>query len=137
VDNSVWKSIFSKLDIAFPNLAGLQALTGLQDPEKGARYLLEQGVKTVVVTCGAQGVRIYRDQYYYEHPIYPVDVRDTTGAGDCFNAVFIACLCKGWTIERAAKYASAAAAISIQSVGAREGLPTCDAVEAFLRNRGA
>ena len=136
VDTSVWSTVLSKLDIAFPNLAGLQALTGQQDSEKGARYLLDRGVKIVVVTCGSQGVRIYRDQYSYEHPIYQVDVKDTTGAGDCFNAVFIACLSKSWPIERAAKYASAAAAISIQSVGAREGLPACDEVEAFLKKRG-
>lgn len=134
VDSSIWNSVFSRLDIAFPNLAGLQALTGQQNPDKGARYLLDRGVKTVVVTCGSQGVRIYRDQYYYEHPIYLVDVKDTTGAGDCFNAVFIACLAKSWPIEKAAKYASAAAAISIQSVGAREGLPTCDEIEGFLKN---
>lgn len=136
VDTSTWNAVFSRLDIAFPNLAGLQALTGQVDSEKGARYLLDRGVKTVVVTCGSQGVRIYREQYYYEHPIYQVDVKDTTGAGDCFNAVFIACLSRAWPIERAAKYASAAAAISIQFVGAREGLPTCDEVESFLRSRG-
>lgn len=136
VDSKTWKSVLSKLDIAFPNLAGLQALTGQHDSEKGARDLLDQGVKTVVVTCGSQGVKIYQDHYYYEHPIYPVDVKDTTGAGDCFNAVFIACLSKDWPIERAARYASAAAAISIQSVGAREGLPTCQEVESFLRKRG-
>ena len=136
VDTSVWSTVLSKLDIAFPNLAGLQALTGQQDSEQGARYLLDRGVKIVVVTCGSQGVRIYREQYSYEHPIYQVDVKDTTGAGDCFNAVFIACLSKSWPIERAAKYASAAAAISIQSVGAREGLPACDEVEAFLKKRG-
>jgi ribokinase len=136
VASETWESVLSKLDIAFPNLAGLQALTGQHDSEKGARYLLDRGVKTVAVTCGSQGVRIYRDQYYFEHPIYSVDVKDTTGAGDCFNAVFIACLSKDWPIERAARYASAAAAISIQSVGAREGLPTCYEVESFLRNRG-
>jgi ribokinase len=136
VETSIWDSVFNRLDIAFPNLAGLQALTGQHDSQKGARYLLDRGVKTVVVTCGSQGVRIYQDHYYYEHPIYQVDVKDTTGAGDCFNAVFIACLSNGWSIERAAKYGSAAAAISIQSVGAQEGLPTCDEVESFLRSMG-
>jgi sugar/nucleoside kinase (ribokinase family) len=136
VDASIWTSLLQKLDIAFPNQAGLQALTGQQDIEKGARILLDQGVKTVVVTCGSDGVRIFQDHYNYEHPIYKVDVKDTTGAGDCFNAVFIACLSRGWPMEKAAKYASAAAAISIQSVGAREGLPTCEEVETFLRNRG-
>ena len=135
-DSTIWNSVLKELDIAFPNLAGLQALTGQNDAEKGARFLLERGVKMVVVTCGSQGVKIFKDNDYYEHPIYRVDVKDTTGAGDCFNAVFLASLSKGWAIEKAAKYASAAAAISIQFVGAREGLPTCEEVELFLKNRG-
>ena len=132
----VWNRVLQKLNIAFPNLAGLQALTGQNDIDKGACYLLDRGVKIVVVTCGVQGVKIFKDNYYFEHPIYRVDVKDTTGAGDCFNAVFMASLSKGWPIEKAAKYASAAAAISIQFVGAREGLPTCTEVELFLKNLG-
>lgn len=136
VEPRIWNSVLEKLDIAFPNLAGLQALTGQQDAQKGAHYLLDRGVKMVVVTCGSQGVKIFRDHYCYEHPIYQVNVKDTTGAGDCFNAVFIACLSKNWPIEKAAKYASAAAAMAIQFVGPREGLPTCDEVQEFLKNRG-
>lgn len=132
----VWNGIFSRLDIAFPNMAGLAALTKTNDINKGASILLEKGVKLVVVTCGAKGVKIYKRDYFFEHPIYKVNVKDTTGAGDCFNAVFIACLSKNWPIEKSAKYASAAAAMTIQKVGAREGLPTCDEVEFFLKNRG-
>jgi ribokinase len=136
VDASLWESVLRRVDIAFPNLTGLQLLTGENDIKNGARYLLDKGVKMVVVTCGSKGVKIYKDQYYFEHPIYRVAVKDTTGAGDCFNAVFITCLSKNWTVEKAAKYASAAAAITIQFVGPREGLPTCDEVELFIKNHG-
>lgn len=136
VDPNTWNSLLRKLDIAFPNQEGLKALTGLNDVEKGARSLLDKGVKMVVVTCGSQGVKIYQRDFFHEHTTYKVNVKDTTGAGDCFNAVFITCLSKGWQIEKAAKYASAAAAISIQFVGAREGLPTCEEVESFLEYRG-
>jgi sugar/nucleoside kinase (ribokinase family) len=132
----IWDNILSKLDIAFPNAAGLAALTRTSSVEVGAGILLDKGVKLVVVTCGAEGVKIFKQNYRFDHPIYPVEVKDTTGAGDCFNAVFIACLSKNWSIEKSAKYASAAAAISIQTVGAREGLPTCDEVIAFLESRG-
>ncbi len=135
-DASIWDCVLQRLDIAFPNVAGLYALTGEKDVDRGASCLLDRGVKMVVVTCGAQGVKIYKDHYHFEHPIYKVDVKDTTGAGDCFNGVFISCLAKNWPIEKAARYASAAAAISIQFVGSREGLPTCDEVDLFLKNRG-
>lgn len=130
----VWNSLLSKLNIAFPNLAGLAALTETNNVDQGAKFLLDRGVEMVVVTCGSQGVRIYKDDFLFVHPSYNVEVMDTTGAGDCFNAVFLACLSKDMTIEKAAKYASAAAAISIQTIGAREGLPTFDMVEKFLKN---
>lgn len=133
---STWKNILNKVDIAFPNVAGLAALTQTTDIDVGAQLLLDQGVKMVVVTCGAQGVKIYKDDFRYNHPVYKVNVKDTTGAGDCFNAVFIACLSKNWTVEKSAKYATAAAAITIQKVGAREGLPTCDEVTSFIQSRG-
>ncbi len=132
----IWDSILSKLDIAFPNMAGLAAFTKTQDIDKGAEILLDKGVKLVVVTCGAQGVKIYKKGFRFDHPIYQVDVKDTTGAGDCFNAVFIACLAKDWSVEKSAKYASAAAAMTIRKVGARVGLPTCEEVGAFLNSRG-
>jgi len=134
-DIGTWKNTLKKLDIAFPNITGLQLLTKKQNIEEGAQVLLDDGVKMVVVTCGVDGVKIYSKNYKYEHPIYKVDVKDTTGAGDCFNAVFITCMSKGWQVEKAAKFASAAAAISIQSVGAREGLPTFEDVEKFIKDR--
>ncbi|HBH12271.1 MAG TPA: hypothetical protein DDX29_03990 [Clostridiales bacterium] len=130
----VWNSLLSKLDIAFPNLAGLAALTETTDVDLGAKILLDHGVGMVVVTCGSQGARVYKEDYLFLCPAFPVDVKDTTGAGDCFNAVFLSCLSKHMPIEKAAKYASAAAAISIQTIGAREGLPTFDMVEKFLKN---
>ena len=131
--DEVWESLLSTIDIAIPNFAGLISLTGTADIEKGAKILLDQGVKMVVVTCGVDGVRIFGENYSFYHPAYKVMVRDTTGAGDCFNAVFISCLSQGMTIEMSAKYASAAAAISIQSIGAREGLASRDMVDKFIK----
>lgn len=57
---------------------------------------------------------------------------DTTGAGDCFNAVFLSGLVKGLDLVEAANYANAAAALSIQHVGARAGLPTEADTRSFL-----
>lgn len=135
---SRWDRILGRVDIAFPNEAGLAALTGYSDIPSGAAALLERGVNMVVVTCGADGVKIFeRSGERFSHPAYRVEVKDTTGAGDCFNAVFLSCMVKGWGAERAARYASAAAAISIGAVGARSALPSLDTVEKFLSEREA
>ena len=58
---------------------------------------------------------------------------DTTGAGDCFNGVFAAGLAEGLEVAAAAQRAAAAAALSVTKVGAREGMPTRDELDAFLR----
>lgn len=131
-DMGTWRRILQHVDVAFPNESGLLALTNMLDIEEGAEMLLEMGVNMVVVTCGAAGVRVYKEKYRYEHPAYHVEVKDTTGAGDCFNAVFLTGLTREWEIEKCAKYASAAAAISISKIGSRSAQPTIEQVEKFL-----
>jgi sugar/nucleoside kinase (ribokinase family) len=61
-----------------------------------------------------------------------VEAVDTTGAGDCFNGVFVAGLVEGLEASAAARRAAAAAALSVTKPGAREGMPTRDELEAFL-----
>lgn len=134
--SEVWDRVLRAVDIAFPNEAGLAALTGCADIAAGAQQLLARGVGTVVVTCGANGVQIFDKDGSFRCPAYRVPVRDTTGAGDCFNAVFLTGIVNGWPLERCAQYASAAAAIAIGTVGARTGLPTKAQVDEFIKERG-
>ena len=64
-----------------------------------------------------------------------VDAVDTTGAGDCFNGVFVAGLAERMDVVDAAERATTAAALSITKVGAREGMPTRQTLDSFLRDR--
>ena len=57
---------------------------------------------------------------------------DTTAAGDCFNAAFAVALTRGNPPADAARYAAAAAAISVTRAGAQPSLPSSAEVEAFL-----
>jgi ribokinase len=86
----------------------------------------------VVETRGPDGVVIRRgeDEEKVEAPT--VAAVDTTGAGDCFNGVFAAGLAEGLEVGAAARRASAAAAMSVTRVGAREGMPTGPELDAFL-----
>ena len=130
----LWDAILPRLDVALPNKAGLEHITGKASMEEGAKALLEKGVKTVVVTCGDDGVYITDGKTTVRQGIFKVDVKDTTGAGDCFNAVFLGCLVRGYSYAKAAKYASAAAAISIRSFGARSSLPSEKEIEDFIKS---
>jgi ribokinase len=92
---------------------------------------LPDGV-VVVETVGEDGV-VIRSEGHEERVAAPtVDAVDTTGAGDCFNGVFVAGLAEGLDPRAAAARAAAAAAMSVTKVGAREGMPTRAELDAFL-----
>ena len=88
----------------------------------------------VVETRGQEGVVIRRggEELLVETPT--VEAVDTTGAGDCFNGVFAAGLAEELDLTAAAQRAATAAALSVTKVGAREGMPTREELEAFLRH---
>ena len=110
---------------------------GETDFRRAGRELLRRGPQIVVITQGGDGSLIVTPTETIRTPAFQVAVRDTTGAGDCFNAAFIHGHLEGWALERTALFATAAAAISITSVGSQTGLPTLPDVDAFLRKRGA
>src|SRR5699024_9762364 len=64
-------------------------------------------------------------------PAFSVDVVDTTGAGDTFNGVLATELGRTNDIDQAVKFANAAAALSIQKIGAQGGMPYREEVETF------
>jgi 2-dehydro-3-deoxygluconokinase len=57
---------------------------------------------------------------------------DATGAGDCFAGNLLARLALGDDLTTAARYANAAAALSVQGFGAVAPLPLPKAVHALL-----
>jgi ribokinase len=87
----------------------------------------------VVETRGPDGAVIHRDGEEERVAAPRVQAVDTTGAGDCFNGVFAAGLAEGLEVAAAAQRATAAAALSVTKVGAREGMPTREELDTFLR----
>ena len=87
--------------------------------------LLDRGASAVVVTLGAAGADLVRPDAPPQHQrAYPVDVVDTTGAGDAFSATLAWALAEARPLEEAVELAAAAGALSTRAVGARAGLAT-------------
>jgi len=75
------------VDGFLPNEHEARGLTGLSDPVEAGRALQRRCAGWVVVKRGAEGVAaIAPDGSMITVPVRPVEVRDTTGAGDSFNA---------------------------------------------------
>ena len=94
-------------------------------------------VPQTIVTLGAQGCRMMVGEFIDEVPGYSVEVRDSTGAGDALAAAFLYYhLALELNASEALRWANAAAALSVQHLGAQTGLADSAAVEAFLRSNG-
>jgi sulfofructose kinase len=94
--------------------------------------LVARGATMAVVTRGGQGaVGLHADRVI-ERAAAPVDVRDTTGAGDVFRGAFAWGLLRGLQAEGVLRAAVLAAALSCRGQGAQGALPDRDALEAAM-----
>lgn len=114
------------------------AYTGKSGLGTALRYLQKEfGAKMACATLGSQGSLAVVGDKEIRTPGFPVDVIDTTGAGDVFRGGFIS----GWLLggndsllEEVLKYANVVAALKCQKLGGREGIPVRRDVEDFLRS---
>jgi 2-dehydro-3-deoxygluconokinase len=120
-------------DFIFPNCDEGRQLTGESEPAAIAAGLGRLGVKTVIVKLGAAGCYVKSAQDSFISPGFAVQPVDTTGAGDCFAAGFLAAICRGQSLADAARYANAAGALATLGLGGADSAPTISQLEAFLR----
>ena len=122
-------------DLFLPSLDDMVALTGLRQPQAVLDWSHAQGARQVVLKLGAEGAIVSDGQNRSHLPAPAVQAVDATGAGDCFAGNLLARLCQGDTLLAAARYANAAAALSVQGHGAVAPLPTAEAVQALLHGQ--
>lgn len=89
-----------------------------------------------IVTLGAAGAKALVSGRIITVPGHPVNVVDTTGAGDCFCGYLAAGLSRGESLEDALREANAAAALAVQGKGAAPAMPARDQVRCWLENQG-
>jgi 2-dehydro-3-deoxygluconokinase len=118
-------------DLFLPSLDDVTLLSGLSDPQAILRWSHDLGAKIVVLKMGSAGVLV--SDGTQQSKIEPITVKavDATGAGDCFAGNLLARLALGDELKTAARYANAAAALSVQGFGATEPLPLPEAVHAL------
>jgi len=87
------------------------------------------GPKVFIITRGDKGCMVYSKEAQITVPIYKTESVDASGAGDAFNAGFIAAHLKGFETYDAVKFANAAASFIVEKWGCQTNLPTWDMVE--------
>lgn len=100
-----------------------------------AEQLMELGPRNVLLKLGDRGAFMATaDGERLFLPAYSVNSVDTTAAGDAFNGAFAVALARGARAADAARFATAAAAISVTRHGALPSMPTQSEVESFLKD---
>jgi ribokinase len=103
------------------------------DPLTAGRELLRLGAPNVIQKAGKSGAWLLQNGREKHFPALAVEVVDTVGAGDTFNAGLAAGLANGLPLEQAMVWATAAGSLSTTKAGAQSAMPTREALEIVLR----
>ena len=126
--------------ILTPNESEAEMLTGVKvkgraSAFRAAEHLLKQGTQTVIITLGANGALIATKGLAQMIPGVRVKAIDCTAAGDVFNGALAVAISEGKALLEAARFANAAAAISVTRPGAQPSAPYRKEIERLLRKR--
>ena len=130
------EELLALVDVLTPNESELLDLAGpgcAGSVDAAAALLMKRGTRSVLVTLGAAGCRLYqRGQAPVSLEGRAMPVADTVGAGDTFTGTLAAALARGEALPVAMQWANAAAALSVTRHGAITGIPTQTEVAALL-----
>ena len=117
------EAVLAHTSVFLPNLAEAQALTGEEDVEEVLARLSSQA-ETVAVKLGARGAVARQGTEIVRIGAPQVQVIDTVGAGDSFDAGFIYGYLQGWPLQLCLQLAVVCGSQSTQVAGGATGQPT-------------
>jgi sugar/nucleoside kinase (ribokinase family) len=126
------RQVLPHTDVFLPNDDEGRLITGEVDPAQQARFFLECGVGTAVVTLGGAGAVVCTNEQGLHASAFPVEAVDPSGGGDAFDAGWIVGLLEGWNLHRTIEFASAIGASACTRSGCTAGVLTRDEAEVFL-----
>ena len=132
--------ILKNVSIITPNESEAELLTGIKvvdekSAERAAQVLIGKGIETVLVTLGPKGAWIKTRNISQLVPGFVVKAVDSTAAGDVFNGALAVTIAEKKPLLEAARFANAAAALSVTKLGAQPSAPTRKEIENFLKGK--
>lgn len=135
-------ALLETLDVLIANEGESQDLANQlgwseHEPDSIARRLSEDYALTAIVTLGADGVLAWSDGVRRQIAALPIDVVDTTAAGDSFCGAFAAALDRGYGLTGALQRGAAAGSLACTRLGAQSSIPVRTAIEQAIEGQFA
>ena len=135
-------ALLALVTVLTPNESEAELLTGVPVADvaaaaRAAEVLRSRGVAQVIITLGARGAWVASAAFQGLVPAFPVQPVDTTAAGDVFNGALAVAMSEQRPLEQAVRFACAAAALSVQKLGAQPSAPPRAEIERLLASGGA
>jgi sugar/nucleoside kinase (ribokinase family) len=123
--------IFPYVDIFLPNQREACRIVETENAEEAIEKLAAR-VPTLVVKMGAQGALLRRGKEEIPVPGFKVDVVDTVGAGDSFDAGFLHKFLEGAELKECLRFGNRTAAYSTTAAGGVEAFRNSTALREYL-----
>jgi len=115
--------LLSLTDVFLPNKTEALSITQVDNVEFAARRLADKS-KLVAIKLGADGALTCKDKEILQSESILVNVVDTVGAGDTFDAGFMLGYLNDWSLGKSLRLACVCGALSTQKAGGTNGQPT-------------
>jgi len=129
--NGGLKIVLQKVDIFLPNEFECQAISGKKNLDEAVDHI-GKNVKFLGVKLGDRGALLRHNSKQYHEKSVPVDVVDTVGAGDSFDAGFIYGYLAGWNPASILKFATICGSLSTRKAGGTPAQPSFEEAISFL-----
>jgi len=133
--SEVWTGfdeLLSATDIFFPNKTEALSITRTKDVPSAAQKLVTKS-KLVAIKLGEQGAALQTDDKMISIQSIPVNIVDTIGAGDAFDAGFLYGYLNRWDLEKALQLGVVCGALSTQAAGGTTAQPTLEEALVYLK----
>lgn len=124
-------------DVLMPTREELLTLTSQASVDAAVEYLLRtKSARLIVVTQGAEGCTVYDKDGATRVAGFAVTEVDPTGAGDCFDAGFLAGWLRGDNPADSARMANACGALAVMKQGPMAGAEPLAVVQELMLRGG-
>lgn len=128
-------AVMMRHDAIVGNEREFTALTGIEDLDLAVEYVRRMmpgtNLRTAIVSRGERGAIAFTATELWSVEAYPIEVVDTTGAGDAFTAGVAFGMALRWPWEKTLRLANACGGLACRALGAQASLPDWDEIAAL------